>query len=146
MGSSRQKEIVLTSLLVYFNFLVSTPLFVFSVVLALTLSYGLRKNGLDSLELTSYLYGSKQWLEASEDAVIFGLSSTTSSFLKNIREVLTYSTNDYMVFGGDYFLQYPLFIYSALFFFFTTFISLLLMSYLGLYGTFVLNLISLSVL
>jgi hypothetical protein len=45
----------------------------------------------------------------------------------------------------DY-LTYPFFLYSGLFFFFTTFMSLLVLSYLGLYGTFILNLVSLTFL
>jgi len=46
----------------------------------------------------------------------------------------------------DNYLNYPIFLYCGLLFFLTTIISLLSLNYLGLYGTFILNLISLTVL
>jgi hypothetical protein len=57
-----------------------------------------------------------------------------SSFLTNFDKILTN------------YLNYPIFIYTGLFFFLTTFISLVVLNYLGLYGVFILNLISLSIL
>lgn len=44
------------------------------------------------------------------------------------------------------YLNYPLFFYCALFFLLTSFLSLLALSYLGLYGVFILNLVSLILL
>lgn len=55
---------------------------------------------------------------------------------------LTSNTNFFIM----NYLDYPIFLYFGLFFFFTTFMSLIVLSYLGLYGVFCLNLISLTML
>jgi hypothetical protein len=67
-------------------------------------------------------------------------------FLKNLENLkINFLNTDHLKLFSDY-LNYPIFIYSGLFFFLTTFISLVVLNYLGLYGVFILNLISLTIL
>lgn len=87
-----------------------------------------------------------EWWVQINASITHDILLSGASFMRSIQDSFTLGLSNYTLPWAHIFLRYPLFIYFALFFFFTTFISLLLMSYLGLYGTFILNLTSLSML
>lgn len=86
------------------------------------------------------VYGGNSELSINE------LTTISTLFLRSVQELPLYINNDFWNFFTNSYLKYPLFIYSALFFFLTTFVSLVFLSYLGLYGVFILNLSSLTIL
>ena len=68
-------------------------------------------------------------------------------FLNNYLPMLNYNDilNNYLLFIINNYLNYPLFIFGGVFFCFTSFFSLIFLSYLGINGIFIINLISLFV-
>lgn len=85
----------------------------------------------------------------SEESFFSSISIISQAVLLFFKKLFTLSLLDIIFYKNllllNYF-KYPLFTYFALFFFLTTIISLICGSYLGLYGTFILNLVSLTFL
>ena len=128
--------------LVYFQYVLSTILyFVF------TLFYNLIISGIS--------------FKLNFESIYFLYEYNTSIFLDNFLNVLNFKIIDFyqfivldylintkIFFTEMYYniLTYPLFILFAVLFLFTSFFSLLALSYLGFYGVFILNFISLALL
>ena len=81
--------------------------------------------------------------------------SSVKNILSNIPSFLNKVISEFRVFGIDTlnwvgykflhnFFNYPVFLYLGVLFFLTTFLSLIFLNYLGLYGVFILNFFSLT--
>jgi hypothetical protein len=133
-----------------------TPIFLLTLVLVIT-TLNLTLNYLNTTYLPIILktHLAKFLGENFNDSFInnifsenflLNLNFTLNSFHKGLYSI---SSNESLINYDnfiEYYLDYPIFIYFGLFFFLTTFMSLLTISYLGLYGTFILNLTSLTLL
>lgn len=91
-------------------------------------------------EMYNYIIWGNHITFNSKEFLIFNLNIENLYF--NTLEVKTSMQQIFIINDLDFTLNYPVFIYFGLLFILTTIFSLLFFSYLGLYGTFVINLIS----